>query len=128
MKLKRCLLALAFLSASLLPACSGKEEGKAMKSMDSYNNIHEAAEAGDLFAIENFMRDGQDPNMLDQYGMTALHYAAANGHIEVVEWLIVNGGAFMNAKNSQGATPLAVAMEYGQEEVAALLQEAGAKP
>ena len=45
----------------------------------------------------------------DEYGWTALHWAALNGHKEVVQLLISNG-ADVNAKNSDGKTPADLAM------------------
>jgi len=44
--------------------------------------------------------------------MTPLHYAADNGHLSVVEY-IVNQKVYINAKDKNGRTPLEVANRIG---------------
>lgn len=56
---------------------------------------------------------------------TALHLAVGNGHRAVVEALL-NAGAKINAKTSDGSAPLHLAATKGFREIAALLLEKGA--
>jgi ankyrin repeat protein len=59
-------------------------------------------------------------------GWTPLHFAAVNGHKEIVELLIAKS-ANVNAKNSSGETPLDWAIEKTHTEIADLLRKHGGK-
>jgi ankyrin repeat protein len=50
---------------------------------------------------------GADLEAKDNYGITALHFAAGNGHVDVVGYLI-RKGANVEAKNVFGSTTLLV--------------------
>jgi uncharacterized protein len=65
---------------------------------------------------------GADVNAANDAGDTALHGAAAKGYEDVVR-LLVSKGAFLEAKNKRGRTPLAVA----KKNTADLLRQLGAK-
>ena len=56
---------------------------------------------------------------------TALHCAALGGHVEVVEWLIKEGGAKVN-EEEEGMTALDFAIEQGRRDVVELLVREGA--
>ena len=43
-------------------------------------------------------------------GATALHVAAAHGHLYLVQWLVVNGGFNLHAENYMRCTPLDLAV------------------
>ena len=61
----------------------------------------------------------------DDYTVTALMYAAASGHVEVIKALLENG-ADLHAKHSNGGTTLLEAATGGGPESMAVLLEAGA--
>ena len=65
--------------------------------------IHDAARNGDLAGVQAELEKGVDVDEGDDSwpGMTPLHYAADEGHTEVVELLIANG-ADVNAKDENG--------------------------
>jgi ankyrin repeat protein len=56
--------------------------------------------------VELFLEHGVDPAAADDDGMTGLHWAAANRHVEVVRRL-TNHGAPLEARNRWGGTVLA---------------------
>lgn len=88
--------------------------------------IHDAAENGDLETVKKLI--SENPAMLeapDREGKTPLHYAAAKGHLNVVEFL-VSKGANVNARNSSGATPLYLAKGFGRKDVVEFLTKHGA--
>lgn len=78
-------LAVAILSLWFLTGCAPGE--KPLK----YSTIHEAAEKGDLEDVKNHLRRGVAVNAQGPYGVTPLHYAAANGQTKVAEFLIKKG-------------------------------------
>ena len=64
-------------------------------------------------------------NVKDVNGDTPLHYAAANGHVEIARLLLQNG-AEVNAKGNDGWTPLHFAAFQGHVDILHLLVENGA--
>ena len=66
-------------------------------------------------------------NALDGSGATPLHYAARNGYLEAVKWLVKEAGAKVDSKDNLGRTPLIRAVYYGRlETVKFLAKEVGA--
>jgi len=56
----------------------------------------------------------------------AIHPAVKFGHLDMTTWLIDNGATDLNTLNFQEQTPLAVALENGNEDLANLLKQHGA--
>lgn len=59
-------------------------------------------------------------NVVDQYGYTPLHIAAAKGWVRICQALLEKG-ADMNARNAYAWTPLDMAVLHGKKEVIGLL-------
>jgi ankyrin repeat protein len=59
-------------------------------------------------------------------GWTPLHWAARNGHRDVVQFFIVKE-AGVNARDGEGQTPLSYAQEQGYTEIVELLRKHGAE-
>ncbi len=59
-------------------------------------------------------------------GWTALHYAAGYSLLELIEPIIARGGE-LHARDDEGRTPLAVAIDAGAADAAQLLRNHGAK-
>ncbi|XP_052070156.1 uncharacterized protein LOC127708967 isoform X2 [Mytilus californianus] len=68
-----------------------------------------AAEDGDLERVKNLVRHGADINYKDTFGsFTALHCAAKEGNVEIINYLADNE-ADMNCRNNRGITPVEIA-------------------
>eukprot|EP00397_Hematodinium_sp_SG-2012_P020310 GEMP01020917.1.p1 GENE.GEMP01020917.1~~GEMP01020917.1.p1 ORF type:complete len:203 (+),score=37.36 GEMP01020917.1:58-666(+) len=79
--------------------------------------ISDAAQAAGTDAINQ-----ADPKT----GNTALHIAAQNGHIAIVEYLISKHGAKANVQNFKGNTPLHMTVEYDMYYLTVYLLSKGA--
>jgi len=60
-------------------------------------------------------------------GWTPLHYAATNGHLDIMK-LLLEHHAYIDAASPNGTTPLMMAARYGTPSAVKLLLEAGADP
>ena len=112
---------------ALLGSCSES------KPEVTYSNIHSLCQSGNgtpsqLLALLSAGSDVHDVNALDEYGLTALHYAAAYHPNPAVAAVLVQVGADLNARDSMyGMTPLHFAAEHGgAPEVISVLLDAGA--
>ena len=90
--------------------------------------VAEAARRGDRDAVVALVRQGADVNAALADGMTALHWAAANGDADIAEVLIY-AGANLEAVTRLGQhTALHVAARSGRPAVVRLLAASGANP
>uniref|UniRef100_A0A8D2LYY4 BRCA1 associated RING domain 1 n=1 Tax=Varanus komodoensis TaxID=61221 RepID=A0A8D2LYY4_VARKO len=87
--------------------------------------LHVASIEGDLYAVEQLLKDGADPNVKDYAGWTPLHEACNHGHKEVVE-LLLQHGALLNATGYQNDLPLHDAVKNGHTGIVELLLLRGA--
>lgn len=76
--------------------------------------------------VEILVQHGADVNAVDRHGVTALHYAAGEGRLEVVKAL-VRAGADPYAGDPLRGSAIDVAERSGTPETAALLRAAAAK-
>ena len=60
--------------------------------------IHDAAKADDAAQVDRLIAAGADVDEKDIAQKTALHWAAENGHVDVVQVLVANG-VNVNAKD-----------------------------
>lgn len=90
--------------------------------------MHLAAQGGHLLVAGLLISRSTDGlTQADGQGRTALHFAAAHGHRDMVG-LLIGQGAQMNFQDSQGWTALHYAAKHGYLEVVQLLVESGADP
>jgi len=83
-----------------------------------------AALIGDLVLSRLLIKKNADVN---KPGWAPLHYAATNGHIDVMN-LLLDENAYIDAASPNGTTPLMMAAHYGTPSAVKLLLEAGADP
>jgi ankyrin repeat protein len=83
-----------------------------------------AALAGQLELCRKLIARGAAVN---KTGWTPLHYAATNGHVEVMR-LLLEEYAFIDAESPNKTTPLMMAARYGSVDAARLLLQEGAEP
>ncbi len=88
--------------------------------------LHAAAAGGNVNLVQLLAKRGADVNARQEGGWTALHSAAQAGNRTMVEALLANG-ADINARAANDQGPLDLALSKGHQEVAALLEELGAK-
>ena len=85
------------------------------------DELLECARYGEVPELEQLLKLGTAVDFSDDSGNTALHKAAANGHVGAIELLAREGAAYL--PNSSGNTPLHWATQQGQlEAVKALLR------
>lgn len=75
-----------------------------------------AAKKGDYNRVRNAMRSCKTLNCRDQNGYTALHWAAAEGHLSILQILLSSKRVNVNAKTKSGATALHWAAGQGTTE------------
>ncbi|XP_058642655.1 glutaminase kidney isoform, mitochondrial isoform X2 [Onychostoma macrolepis] len=86
-------------------------------------NLLFAAYTGDVSALRRFALSSMDMEQRDYDSRTALHVAAAEGHTEVVRFLLEACKVNPVPKDRWGNTPIDEATHFGHQEVLALLQE-----
>jgi ankyrin repeat protein len=88
--------------------------------------VADAAARGDRDAVKSLLKQAADVNAAQGDGMTALHWAAMNGDLELAQMLIF-AGANVRATTRLGTyTPLYLASQQGHGTVIQALVKAGA--
>jgi len=89
-------------------------------------NLNDAAMAGNVEEVLMRLNMGEDVNQkcYPRYS-TPLHDATCCGRTEVVK-ILLERGANVNELDYKNSTPLKLATRYGQDDIAALLEGAGA--
>ena len=88
--------------------------------------VADAAMRDDIEAVRSLLEEGAEVDLAQSDGMTALHWAAELGNVELVR-LLVDAGADLEAPTRIGdLTPLHIGAELGQSGTVRALLEAGA--
>jgi ankyrin repeat protein len=102
---------------------SPKTDVEARNSKDESPLMLAAIKGQQEFVIRLIERDAD----INKPGWTPLHYAATNGHTEVMK-LLLDKDAFIDAQSPNGTTPLMMAAMYGSTAAVKLLLDEGADP
>ena len=94
------------------------------RTADDESPVMIASLNGDLELVRQMVRRGAHVN---KPGWTALHYAATNGHLPVMKFLL-DESAYIYAEAPSGATPLMMAAHYATPQAVKLLLDEGADP
>ena len=89
--------------------------------------VADAAMREDVGAVRSLLDEGAGVNEAQSDGMTALHWAAELGNVELVRLLVEAGADLEAVTRIGGLTPLHVGAEVGQAATVRALLEAGAK-
>jgi uncharacterized protein len=94
-------------------------------SMIKATKLEYWASLGRVERIADVLQTEPDVNIRGAGGYTAMHAAAENGHVAVIQFL-ADHGAELNPRVESGETPLALALAAGQNEAVKLLHSLGA--
>lgn len=86
-------------------------------------NIHEATLSGDFELFKKYFKNTDE---LNSAGMTALHYAAKYGRLDILKFLIEKGANVNITGHKYAISPLMLAVRCNQTEAALTLIKAGA--
>lgn len=96
-------------------------------NLDSTMQLLFMACQGDVAGVQDLLKQGVDVNSIDLDGRTALHIAACEGHLHVVNILLTRRDANIDARDRWGSTACADAKYYGNMEIYNILKARGAK-
>src|SRR5687767_2566478 len=88
--------------------------------------VADAAMKRDREAVRALLKNGDDVNAAQGDGMTALHWAARNGDLELTQMLLYAGANVKATTRLGGYTPLLMAADQGHAGVIAALVAGGA--
>ncbi len=93
---------------------------------DNNTLLRNAAAAGNLPMVRHLKKQGADINAQDLDGWSSLHFAAFEGHLPVVKYLVGQQGANINNKDKRGRDTLHFAIYKNHLLVVKYLVEHGA--
>mmetsp|Transcript_7446 Transcript_7446/g.11282 ORF Transcript_7446/g.11282 Transcript_7446/m.11282 type:complete len:601 (+) Transcript_7446:841-2643(+) len=88
-------------------------------------DMFQAIEDGDLKKVESLLDNGEDVDMKDEYGNTALMAAVRSGNQDMVK-LLCDNGADLSIEDSTKETALGIAKEEGDDDIVQILKGYGA--
>src|SRR6476659_4225646 len=90
--------------------------------------VVEAAMSGNRDAVRALLKDGADVNTAQADGMTALHWAAQKGDVELARLLLYASANVRATTRIGGYTPLQIARRNGDAAMLRTLVESGSDP
>ena len=77
--------------------------------MPPYSTKSNSTEYSRVEVVRSLLKAGTDPALAEEHGLTPLHRAAQNGHIDMVDMLYMGAPATLNLCTHNDDTPLSVA-------------------
>ncbi|CAH8595333.1 unnamed protein product [Schistosoma turkestanicum] len=99
-----------------------------LSEMDFERGIWGASTRGDIDRVRKLLDKRIDVNIPDNYGYTALHYAARNNHEDICKVLLKAGADIFAKTKNDGATPAHRAAYAGHLNILQLLVNKGGAP
>lgn len=122
-----CLVFFALAAAAAEPS-EARRQLAAMNIEATPARLVQYAAQGDMTTTDLLLAAGVPATAAEPiHHATALHAAAAQGHLALARKLL-DSGAAVDALDDRGVTPLVNAAYYGRDSVVALLLERGANP
>ncbi|XP_048575772.1 poly [ADP-ribose] polymerase tankyrase-1 isoform X2 [Nematostella vectensis] len=92
----------------------------------STQEICEVSSAGNLQMLRHMVHNGACVSYRDANRRTPLHVSSAEGHLDIVKFLLLQPGIDVNARDKSGKTPLLDAIVNNRHEVVEYLKSHGA--
>jgi uncharacterized protein len=99
-----------------------------LQASSSESRVADAAMGGDASTVRSLLKQGADVNAAQGDGMTALHWAARQGDVDLTRMLVYAGANVRAVTRLGGYTPLLMASERGYASVMDVLLKAGSDP
>lgn len=88
------------------------KEGYSIFKYAKQGKLHEAARSGRIDRVQECLQAGYPVSAIDpRFGLTPLHVAVRNGHVEIAKLLLRSGAGF-DDPSAQGITPRQWASQY----------------
>ena len=97
-------------------------------SVDQNTPLHFAADCGHAKLVAALIKAGADVNRGNNDNITPLHFACCRSDSDGPALLLLRNGAAVDARTSQGRTPLEWAIDYSRRLVPTLLRAGAALP
>jgi ankyrin repeat protein len=88
--------------------------------------VMSALRFGKLASAKVLFGWGADLSKLGCHGRNVLHFAAAGGHLDCINWVFSNTKLDINSTDDEGRTPIMFTLEYGELETSKALVARGA--
>ena len=111
---------------TLTPEEFGERQQRNNEFLVACGKYHKGSSSGDLKRAQTLFNRGVDVDFLDGDGWSALFYAAGEGHLRLVQWLVEDWGASVDLRAPDNCTPLWTACFNGKRDVVSYLLRVGA--